>query len=133
MVQAVMLRAQGAQVLEHGLAAERTDACEHRRRPSLQIGIELGAADEDSLVGRVGRRERGAQRTGQVHLDAAADIHAHVRFRLLVERFTIAAETLELMKEIVAAATGGLVIFGCWLAMRRLGRVPEPRRSGSRA
>ncbi len=33
----------------------------------------------------------------------------------------------------LVAATGGLVIFACWLAMRRLGRVPEPRRSGGRS
>jgi tight adherence protein B len=33
----------------------------------------------------------------------------------------------------LVAAAGGLIIFGCWLAMRRLGRVPEPRRSGGRS
>jgi len=32
----------------------------------------------------------------------------------------------------VVAAIGALLIFGCYLLMRRLGRVPEPRRTGAR-
>ena len=32
----------------------------------------------------------------------------------------------------VVAAIGALLIFGCYLLMRRLGRVPEPRRTGVR-
>jgi Flp pilus assembly protein TadB len=31
----------------------------------------------------------------------------------------------------VVAAVAGLVIFGCYLLMRRLGRIPEPRRTGA--
>jgi tight adherence protein B len=30
----------------------------------------------------------------------------------------------------LVGAAGGLLIFGCYLLMRRLGRVPEPRRTG---
>jgi tight adherence protein B len=32
----------------------------------------------------------------------------------------------------LVAAVSGLLIFGCYLLMRRLGRVPEPRRTGGR-
>jgi hypothetical protein len=32
----------------------------------------------------------------------------------------------------LVGAIGGLLIFGCYLLMRQLGRVPEPRRTGGR-
>jgi len=31
----------------------------------------------------------------------------------------------------IVAVVGGALIFGCYLLMRRLGRVPEPRRTRS--
>ena len=41
--------------------------------------------------------------------------------------------TLDNLAFIIGPAIGGLLIFGCYLLMRQLGRVPEPRRTRGRA
>lgn len=85
------------------------------------------------LAERFEAREKARTRASSLQLEAAVLALSPIVLLLLVgaaspgylDAYRTAGGT-------VVAAVGGLVIFGCYLLMRRLGRVPEPRRTGVR-
>jgi tight adherence protein B len=82
------------------------------------------------LAERFEARERARSRAASLQLEAAVLALSPIVLLLLVglgspgylDAYRSAAGTL-------VAAAGGALIFGCYLLMRRLGRVPEPRRT----
>jgi tight adherence protein B len=83
------------------------------------------------LSERLEAREKARSRASTLQLEAAILALSPIVLFLLVglaspgylEAYQTPAGTL-------VGVTGGLLIFGCYLLMRRLGRVPEPRRTG---
>ena len=83
------------------------------------------------LSDRLEAREKARSRASTLQLEAAILALSPIVLFLLVglaspgylEAYQTPAGTL-------VGVTGGLLIFGCYLLMRRLGRVPEPRRTG---
>jgi tight adherence protein B len=82
------------------------------------------------LSERFEAREKARSRASTLHIEAAILALSPIVLLLLVgsaspdylDAYRTPAGTL-------VAALGGLMIFGCYLLMRRLGRVPEPRRT----
>jgi tight adherence protein B len=82
------------------------------------------------LSERFEAREKARSRAATLHIEAAILALSPIVLLLLVgsaspdylDAYRTPAGTL-------VAAVGGLMIFGCYLLMRRLGRVPEPRRT----
>ncbi len=85
------------------------------------------------LSERFEARETARSRASTLQLEAAVLALSPIALLLLVgaaspgylDAYRTAGGT-------VVAAIGALLIFGCYLLMRRLGRVPEPRRTGVR-
>jgi tight adherence protein B len=85
------------------------------------------------LSERFEAREKARTRASTLQLEAGVLALSPIALLLLVgaaspgylDAYRTAGGTL-------VAAIGGLLIFGCYLLMRRLGRVPEPRRTGGR-
>lgn len=85
----------------------------------------------DVLAGRFEARERARSRAHSLQVEAAILALSPIVLLLLVgvasptylDAYKTGAGTL-------VGALGGIVIFGCYVLMRRLGRVPEPRRTG---
>jgi tight adherence protein B len=85
------------------------------------------------LSERFEARETARSRASTLQLEAAVLAVSPIALLLLVgaaspgylDAYRTAGGT-------VVAAIGALLIFGCYLLMRRLGRVPEPRRTGVR-
>jgi tight adherence protein B len=83
------------------------------------------------LSERFEAREKARSRASTLQLEAAVLALSPIALLLLVgaaspgylDAYRTAGGT-------VVAAIGALLIFGCYLLMRRLGRVPEPRRTG---
>ena len=85
------------------------------------------------LAERFEAREKARSRASSLQLEAAVLALSPIVLLLLVgaaspgylDAYRTGAGT-------VVATVAGLLIFGCYLLMRRLGRVPEPRRTGAR-
>lgn len=85
------------------------------------------------LSERLESREKARSRASSLQLEAAILALSPIVLLLLVgaaspgylDAYRTAAGTF-------VATVAGLLIFGCYLLMRRLGRVPEPRRTGGR-
>src|SRR5919204_1291686 len=85
------------------------------------------------LSERFEAREKARSRASTLRLEAAVLALSPIALLLLVgaaspgylDAYRTAGGT-------VVAAVGAVVIFGCYLLMRRLGRVPEPRRTEAR-
>jgi tight adherence protein B len=85
------------------------------------------------LSERFEAREKARSRASTLRLEAAVLAVSPIALLLLVgaaspgylDAYRTAGGT-------VVAAVGAVVIFGCYLLMRRLGRVPEPRRTEAR-
>jgi tight adherence protein B len=88
----------------------------------------------DVLAERFEAREKARSRAHSLQVEAAILALSPIVLLLLVgvaspaylDAYKTAAGTL-------VGALGGLMIFGCYVAMRRLGRIPEPRRTGGRS
>jgi tight adherence protein B len=86
------------------------------------------------LSERLEAREKARSRASTLQLEAAVLALSPILLFLLVglaspeylEAYRTPAGTL-------VGTIGGLAIFGCYLLMLRLGRVPEPRRTGTRS
>jgi tight adherence protein B len=86
------------------------------------------------LSERFEARERARSRAASLRTEAAVLALSPIVLLLIVGTASpLYLDAYRTPTGTLVGATGGLVIFGCWLAMRRLGRVPEPRRSGSRS
>lgn len=85
----------------------------------------------EMLAERFEAREKARSRASSLQVEAAVLALSPIALLLLVgsaspgylDAYRTAAGTL-------VATVAGLLIFGCYLLMRRLGRVPEPRRTG---
>jgi tight adherence protein B len=86
----------------------------------------------EMLAERFEAREKARTRASSLQVEAAVLALSPIVLLLLLgaaapgylDAYKTAAGT-------IVATVGGAVIFGCYLLMRRLGRVPEPRRTGS--
>lgn len=87
----------------------------------------------EMLAERFEAREKARTRASSLQVEAAVLALSPIVLLLLLgaaapgylDAYKTAAGT-------IVATVGGAVIFGCYLLMRRLGRVPEPRRTGVR-
>jgi tight adherence protein B len=85
------------------------------------------------LAERFEAREKARTRASSLQVEAAVLALSPIVLMLLVgaaspgylDAYRTAAGT-------VVATVGGLLIFGCYLLMRRLGRIPEPKRTRAR-
>jgi tight adherence protein B len=85
------------------------------------------------LSERLDAREKARSRAANVNVEAAILALSPIAILLLVgasspgylDAYRTAGGT-------IVALVGGGLIFGCYLLMRKLGRVPEPRRTGSK-
>jgi tight adherence protein B len=85
------------------------------------------------LAERFEAREKARSRASSLQVEAAVLALSPIVLLLLVG--SASPEYLAAYRTpagTAVAAVGGVFIFGCYLLMRRLGRVPEPRRSGGR-
>jgi tight adherence protein B len=83
------------------------------------------------LSERLEAREKARSRASTLQLEAAILALSPIVLFLLVGLASPAyLEAYRTAGGTVVGAIGGLLIFGCYLLMRRLGRVPEPRRTG---
>jgi tight adherence protein B len=131
-----------------GLAAALAGLSEAGERTNDTIGLLLRAGLLELPTGglapvlrelaevlseRFEARETARSRASTLQLEAAVLAVSPIALLLLVgaaspgylDAYRTAGGT-------VVAAIGALLIFGCYLLMRRLGRVPEPRRTGVR-
>src|SRR5262249_20143843 len=82
------------------------------------------------LSERLEAREKARTRAGSLQLEAAILAASPVVLLLLVGAATPAyLDAYKTAAGTAVGALGGALIFGCYLLMRRLGRVPEPRRT----
>jgi tight adherence protein B len=83
------------------------------------------------LSERLESREKARSRASTVQLEAAVLALSPIVLLLLVGLASPAyLDAYRTSGGTLVGAIGGLLIFGCYLLMRRLGRVPEPRRTG---
>lgn len=131
-----------------GLAAALAGLAERRERTSDTVALLLRAGLLELPTGglapvlrelaevlseRFEAREKARSRASTLQLEAGVLALSPIALLLLVgaaspgylDAYRTAGGTL-------VAAIGALVIFGCYVLMRRLGRVPEPRRTGGR-
>ncbi len=84
------------------------------------------------LMERLEGREKARSRASTLQLEAALLALSPVLLLLLVGAASPTyLEAYRTPGGTVVGAVGGLMIFGCYLLMRHLGRVPEPRRTGN--
>ncbi len=82
------------------------------------------------LVERLEAREKARSRASTLQLEAAILALSPIVLLLLVGLASPAyLEAYRTPGGTLVGAIGGLLIFGCYLLMRQLGRVPEPRRT----
>lgn len=85
------------------------------------------------LSERLEAREKARSRASTLQLEAAVLALSPIVLLLLVGLASPAyLEAYRTPGGTLVGAIGGLLIFGCYLLMLRLGRVPEPRRTGAR-
>jgi len=85
------------------------------------------------LSDRLEATEKARARASSLQLEAAILAASPVALLLLVGAATPAyLDAYRTPAGTAVGALGGALIFGCYLLMRRLGRVPEPRRTGER-
>jgi tight adherence protein B len=131
-----------------GLAAALAGLAERRERTSDTVAMLLRAGLLELPTGglapvlrelaevlseRFGAREKARSRASTLQLETGVLALSPIALLLLVgaaspgylDAYRTAGGTL-------VAAIGALLIFGCYLSMRRLGRVPEPRRTEGR-
>ena len=83
------------------------------------------------LSERLEAREKARSRASTLQLEAAILALSPILLLLLVGLASPAyLEAYRTPGGTLVGAAGGLLIFGCYLMMRRLGRVPEPRWTG---
>src|SRR6266536_3311899 len=83
------------------------------------------------LSERLEAREKARSRASTLQLEAAILALSPIVLFLFVGLGSPAyLEAYQTPAGTLVGAIGGLLIFGCYLLMRRLGRVPEPRRTG---
>ncbi len=83
------------------------------------------------LAERLEAREKARSRASTLQLEAAILALSPIVLLLLVGVASPAyLDAYRTPGGTVVGAIGGLLIFGCYLLMRQLGRVPEPRRTG---
>jgi tight adherence protein B len=83
------------------------------------------------LTERLEGREKARSRASTLQLEAALLALSPVLLLLLVGAASPTyLEAYRTPGGTVVGVVGGLMIFGCYLLMRHLGRVPEPRRTG---
>jgi tight adherence protein B len=84
------------------------------------------------LSERLEAREKARSRASTLQLEAAILALSPIVLLLLVGLASPAyLEAYRTPGGTLVGAIGGLLIFGCYLLMLRLGRVPEPRRTGA--
>jgi tight adherence protein B len=84
------------------------------------------------LSDRVEAAEKARTRASSLQVEAAILAVSPAVLLLLVGAATPAyLDAYKTAAGTAVGALGGALIFGCYLLMRRLGRVPEPRRTGS--
>jgi tight adherence protein B len=84
------------------------------------------------LSERLEAREKARTRASSLQLEAAILAASPVVLLLLVGAATPAyLDAYKTAAGTAVGALGGALIFGCYLLMRRLGRIPEPRRTGA--
>lgn len=84
------------------------------------------------LSERLEAREKARSRASTLQLEAAILALSPIVLFLLVGLASPAyLEAYRTPAGTLVGAIGGLLIFGCYLLMLRLGRVPEPRRTGA--
>ena len=85
------------------------------------------------LSERLEAREKARSRASTLQLEAAILALSPIVLLLLVGLASPAyLDAYRTPAGTLVGAVGGLLIFGCYLLMRQLGRVPEPRRTGGR-
>jgi tight adherence protein B len=85
------------------------------------------------LSERLEAREKARSRASTLQLEAAILALSPIVLLLLVGLASPAyLDAYRTPAGTLVGAIGGLLIFGCYLLMRQLGRVPEPRRTGGR-
>jgi tight adherence protein B len=85
------------------------------------------------LSERLEAAEKARTRASSLQVEAAILAVSPAVLLLLVGAATPAyLDAYKTAAGTAVGAVGGLLIFGCYLLMRRLGRVPEPRRTGAR-
>lgn len=83
------------------------------------------------LSERLEAREKARSRASTLQLEAAILALSPIALFLLVGLASPAyLEAYRTPAGTLVGVVGGVLIFGCYLLMRRLGRVPEPRRTG---
>jgi len=83
------------------------------------------------LSDRLEATEKARSRASSLQLEAAILAASPVALLLLVGAATPSyLDAYKTAAGTAVGAVGGALIFGCYLLMRRLGRVPEPRRTG---
>jgi tight adherence protein B len=86
------------------------------------------------LSERLEAREKARSRASTLQLEAAILALSPIVLLLLVGLASPAyLDAYRTPAGTLVGAIGGLLIFGCYLLMRQLGRVPEPRRTGGRS
>ena len=84
------------------------------------------------LTERLEAREKARSRASTLQLEAAILALSPIVLFLLVGLASPAyLEAYRTPGGTLVGVIGGLLIFGCYLLMLRLGRVPEPRRTGA--
>jgi tight adherence protein B len=85
------------------------------------------------LSERLEAREKARSRAHSLQVEAAILALSPIVLLLLVGAASPAyLAAYKTPAGTAVAALGGLLIFGCYLLMRRLGRIPEPRRTGGK-
>jgi tight adherence protein B len=84
------------------------------------------------LADRFEAREKARTRASSLQVEAAILAVSPFFLLLLVGAATPAyLDAYRTAEGTAVGALAGVMIFGCYLLMRRLGRVPEPRRTGA--
>lgn len=85
------------------------------------------------LSERFESRERARTRASSLHTEAAVLALSPIALLLIIGLASpVYLDAYRTPGGTIVAAVAGLLIFGCWLAMRQLGRAPEPRRTGTK-
>jgi tight adherence protein B len=135
------LRAAGLEAALDGLAATR-----ERTTDTVALLLRAGLLELPSgrlapvlrelagvLSDRVEAAEKARTRASSLQVEAAILAVSPAVLLLLVGAATPAyLDAYRTAAGTAVGALGGLLIFGCYLLMRKLGRVPEPRRTGAR-
>ena len=83
------------------------------------------------LSARLEAREKARSRASTLRLEAGILALSPILLLLLVGLSSPAyLDAYRTPGGTLVGAIGGLLIFGCYLLMLRLGRIPEPRRTG---